>query len=509
MLLPKTLLEPVTTTFFVCKFSFKYYCRFHPHFKEILKDRIIYHYNTNKNTNSYKLSSFSGVTLAITLLSSLFAYPVNLAFSLSQQADDIQQKKEQITLSAILTNLGDPIRWKALIQPALQELRERHPNLDIQIAIDANNLYNNTRMKLINALSNQSGRSIDLISVDQIWLGEFAEKGLVTDLSDRVQKWGRSSDWYQSNLDGMTYNGSIYGIWAWTDVRGIWYWKDLLNEAGINSSSLETWQGYIDSAMKVNNKIKVREIQGTILFDAALSPDLWYPYLWMLGGNIIESRDGHPTKGAYWFPSYNGTEGVRAMEFIKEQANAGIKPENGDSKNLDEEFALKKFAIYLGGQWIPLWFPQAEQKISNFEEKIGFIPMFPVPNKGNQTITTMMGGWILSIPTVSENKELAWELITIMLEPRILAPWLAKYLYLPTQKPIGEGNYSKLFERTLPYSQEMLSLIQFGHGRPTIPEYPSIAEHIRQAINEVQYGIKEPKQALDDAAEKSAKILGW
>jgi ABC-type glycerol-3-phosphate transport system substrate-binding protein len=207
----------------------KYYCRFHPHFGEIFKDRIIYHDNTDKDTNSYKLSSFGGVTLAITLLSSLFAYPVNLAFSLPQQADGIQEKKEQITLNAILTNLGDPIRWKALIQPALQELRERHPNLDIQIAIDANNLYNNTRMKLINALSNQSGRSIDLISVDQIWLGEFAEKGLITDLSDRVQKWGRSSDWYQSNLDGMTYNGSIYGVWAWTDVRGIWYWKDLLN----------------------------------------------------------------------------------------------------------------------------------------------------------------------------------------------------------------------------------------------------------------------------------------
>jgi multiple sugar transport system substrate-binding protein len=55
----------------------------------------------------------------------------------------------------------------------------------------------------------------------------------------------------------------------------------------------------------------------------------------------------------------------------------------------------------------------------------------------------------------------------------------------------------------------MLSLIEFGRGRPTIPEYPSIAGDIRQAINEVQYGIKEPKQALDDAAVKSAKTLGW
>jgi multiple sugar transport system substrate-binding protein len=460
------------------------------------------------NPNGYKLSSFIGVALAIILFSNLLVYPVKIAFSSSQQTDLIQQKKEQITLRAILTNLGDPSRWNALIQPALQELRNRHPNLDIQIAIDANNLYNNTRMKLINALSNQSGPSIDLVSVDQIWLGEFAKKGLVTNLTDRTQKWGHLSDWYQSNLDGSLYNKSIYGIWAWTDVRGIWYWKDLLNEAGINSSSLETWQGYIESAKKLNNALKNREIQGTILFDAALSPDLWYPYLWMLGGNIIELKGGHPTKGAYWFPAYNGTEGVRAMEFIKEQANAGIKPENGDLKNLDEEFAQKRFAIYLGGQWIPHWFPPAEQKVSNFEKKIGFIPMFPVPNKGNQTLT-MMGGWVLSIPTVSENKELAWELITIMLEPRILAPWLAEYLYLPTQKSIGEGNYSKLFEQTLPYSQQMLSLIEFGRGRPTIPEYPSIAGDIRQAINEVQYGIKEPKQALDDAAVKSAKTLGW
>ena len=67
----------------------------------------------------------------------------------------------------------------------------------------------------------------------------------------------------------MTYNGSIYGIWAWNDVRGIWYWKDLLNEAGINSSSLRTWQGYIDSAMKVNNKINQRNTRHNT-FDAAL-----------------------------------------------------------------------------------------------------------------------------------------------------------------------------------------------------------------------------------------------
>lgn len=46
-------------------------------------------------------------------------------------------------------------------------------------------------------------------------------------------------------------------------------------------------------------------------------------------------------------------------------------------------------------------------------------------------------------------------------------------------------------------------------SRTSISEYPQIAENVREVIEDVYYGIKEPKQALDDAAAKSAKALGW
>ena len=62
---------------------------------------------------------------------------------------------------------------------------------------------------------------------------------------------------------------------------------------------------------------------------------------------------------------------------------------------------------------------------------------------------------------------------------------------------------------TIPYYKEMISMIPVGHSRPNIPEYPQIAENIKQAIDEVYLGVKEPKQALDDAARNSAKMLGW
>jgi multiple sugar transport system substrate-binding protein len=110
-------------------------------------------------------------------------------------------------------------------------------------------------------------------------------------------------------------------------VRGIWYWKDLLEKAGVDPNLLKTWDGYIEAAKKLNRVLRPEGIEGVHLVGAVHSPDLWYPYLWMLGGEILQQKAGHPTKGVYWFPAFNSSEGVRAMEFIKSQVDAGIRPQ--------------------------------------------------------------------------------------------------------------------------------------------------------------------------------------
>ena len=298
------------------------------------------------------------------------------------------------------------------------------------------------------------------------------------------------------------YKAKIYGIWAWTDVTGIWYWKDLLNKAGVDPNSLTTWEGYIASAKKLNGVLKSQDIQGMGL-DCGGS--FWYPYLWMLGGDIVKMKGGHPTKGSYWFPAFNSSAGVKAMQFIKDQINAGIKPiANGN----DDEISLvnRTYAVFSEGSWMPGEFPPDLR--SNLTQKVGFIPMYPVPKEGIQT-TTVMGGWELSIPQSSKNKDLSWELITLMLEPDILAPMLIETGYLPTQKGIGQGPSLSILNQTIPYYDKMLSMIPLGRSRPNIPEFPQMDDHITQAIKQVCNNIKEPKEALDDAAAKSAKLLGW
>jgi multiple sugar transport system substrate-binding protein len=97
----------------------------------------------------------------------------------------------------------------------------------------------------------------------------------------------------------------------------------------------------------------------------------------------------------------------------------------------------------------------------------------------------------------------------MILEPKLLAPWLEQYGYLPTQTTIGQGQALNKTESSFPYYDQMISMIPLGNGRPSIPQYPLIAQHVKQAIDNVYAGVMTPKQALDEAAAKSAKVLGW
>ena len=283
--------------------------------------------------------------------------------------------KEEVTLTAQLVEPSE--RWDMLISMALQDLRAKHPEHDIQINYTTLD-YNDARRQMLNTMSNRT--SIDLISVDQIWLGEFADKGFLTDLTNLTDSWGRSSDWYETNWDGGVYNGKIYGIWAWTDVRSIWYWKDLLNNSGVDPNSLKTWDGYIESTIKLNDALKGKGIQAVELVGGPGSPNEWFPFLWMLGGDILDNRQDHPTKDRYWFPIYNSTEGVKALEFFKQLVDVGVKPITVD---FEKEFVDRKYAVMLGGSWLPGYFLSLTNRSP--EEQVGMIPMLPVPYKNTST----------------------------------------------------------------------------------------------------------------------------
>jgi multiple sugar transport system substrate-binding protein len=187
------------------------------------------------STTTTNLSTNTTTTITDTENNSFILVPSNQSSTLSL-AD-----KTNVTLRGLFNVHNDPGNWNQLLQPALDELNRRHPDMNIELEY-IEFFYPGTRNQILDRLS--KGETVDIISIDQIWLGEFAQRGLLKNLTQEFEEWGRIPDLYEPNLDGCVYNGTLYALWLWTDVRGTWYWKDMLQEAGVDPESLKTWDGY-------------------------------------------------------------------------------------------------------------------------------------------------------------------------------------------------------------------------------------------------------------------------
>ena len=118
-------------------------------------------------SQNFKLILICGLVLSILASASLTPF-------MTAQS----QQGKQVTLTAIVAEPKD--RWDTLFANALVKLREKHP--DMTINIDSRILpYADTRKQILTSMAGKT--PIDIVSVDQIWLGEFAEGGFLSDLS--------------------------------------------------------------------------------------------------------------------------------------------------------------------------------------------------------------------------------------------------------------------------------------------------------------------------------------
>ena len=112
--------------------------------------------------NMNKKVSFTALFLIVSLI---FTMTSGFVFPVSAQ-------KKQVSLTAIVAEPKE--RWTLLFNTALQKLKQKHPELDIKL--DYRVLpYDATRTQILTSMAGKT--PIDLISADQIWLGEFAQGG--------------------------------------------------------------------------------------------------------------------------------------------------------------------------------------------------------------------------------------------------------------------------------------------------------------------------------------------
>lgn len=233
----------------------------------------------------------------------------------------------------------------------------------------------------------------DVFTADQPWVPEFASKGLLVALDDRISATDRS-DFAGSTLDTVTYQNKIYALPFLVHNLVMYYRTDLLQQAGL-SGPPKTWEEYRAYAKKLTNK--ATGVYGTLVEgkqngEAAIHLEA---FMQQAGGDIVS---------ADMKPSIDSAEGLAAAKLMTGLAfdDQSTPPGLLDLTDMQGLFLQGKLAM--APQWPYLY---SLAKDPSQSKVVGKFAVAPSPGNPHQVSTTF--SWGFAVSAGSKNQEAAWE----------------------------------------------------------------------------------------------------
>ncbi len=350
------------------------------------------------------------------------------------------------------------------------------------------------------ALDLKSKSGSDVIALDGIWVGEFAEAGYIKPLDTVVgpsandwDGWKQIAEAVQKNT---SYDGKKYGVSAGTDGRVLYFNKKLFAQAGLPADWQPTsWDDIAAAGRKlktVNGVVPIQIDAGTAMGEATTMQGA-LPLLVGTGKEIYQ--DGK------W--QGNTAQLREVLGFYKTLLDEGLMDKNYQlaAKGRDETFAAfaaGKIGILAEGDyfWRSVIEPkQGDAKMAGRDTDVGFalIPAM-APGKGirGQSFVSMSGGGGYFLNPNTKYPQQAWELLTFMASPDAI-----KALLGGTARITARDDVNKEVLGTDPLlsliSTKVLPLTAY---RPGFAIYPQISQALQQATADVVSG-----KSVDDAAK--------
>lgn len=400
-----------------------------------------------------------------------------------------QEAAKKVSLNVIVRNYTLDV--DSPYKTAKATLEKRHPNVTVNIEGLG---YDDSRKKtLITVGANQQ---LDVVQLDYIWVGEYAEGKILKKLTSRVKgDKALYNDIIPQFIDSSSWNGDIYGLWVYTDVRIIGWVKKYLSAAGLDPNKPPaTYQELAQNAAKAQNP---PDVSGYFfpLISGESTAERWYSLLISGGGEIL-SKDFKKAE-------FNSEAGVKALQFYVDAVNKyKIVPKVAfESEEIDPLMWNQKL-VY--GFDVNPW-PDAKKagwSIDKYNATYGLA--VPPKMKGGKVATTS-GGYCLGIPRTTVDENLAWEYIKIATSPDNEIDFLVAQSRLATRKSLSK--YEDRLKKSNPEYTTRIKALNYTHFPPWNPKYVKILEPIYSAIQKATLLKASPKEALDEAAQAVNKIL--
>ena len=338
---------------------------------------------------------------------------------------------------------------------------------------------------------NLEGKSsdFDVLSMDVIWVPEFARAGWLSDLSGLLPESARN-EFFPGPIQAVTYNERVYAIPWYIDAGLLYYRKEILDKYGF--SPPKTWQELVETARYIMSM--ERGLYGFIWqgkqYEGLVCNVL--EYIWSNGGDVLD--DG---KAVIYSP-----ENIEALRFMRDMiAEYKITPPLVTT-------AIEEPTRHIFGSGKALFmrnWPYAwnifEREGSPVKGKVGVttLPSFP----GKDSASTL-GGWQLGVNRYSRNPEAAEKLVNFLTSPEAQKTLALTIGYKPTRNSLYRD---RDLIREQPFIAGLYDVFMKARPRPVSPYYMMMTQVMQPELSAAISGIKSPEEALDSAQKQIEYIL--
>ncbi len=363
------------------------------------------------------------------------------------------------------------------------------------------------------ALDLRTGGGPDIVSLDGIWVGEFAEAGFLKPLDEvageAVGQWDGWAQIPETVQQITTFDGKRYGIPAGTDGRVLFYNKTLFARAGLPA----TWQPTSwDDVLAAGQKLKAAGVPAPIQLNAGTAmgeATTMQGVLPLLVGTGVEVYDPDADK---WQGATANVKQVLSLYQRIYGGGLGDRTLQQEAKGRDKsfaDFAAGKVGILLEGDYFWRGVVEPEAGIAPMKDRdqvVGYAKIPAVrPGAGvrGQDFVSMSGGGGRAVNPNTDFPQQAWELLAFMNSAEAVKMLLQGSARITQRKDVNaevlKGDPMLKF-----IADEVLPLTAY---RPGVAVYPRVSSALQQATADVIAG-KQPDQAAGTYQSAVEKAVG-
>ncbi len=341
-------------------------------------------------------------------------------------------------------------------------------------------------------LATSGGNPPDVAGIWQQQVFQFADLNALTDLTDLAQKAGLSRAYYiPAYYDALSRDGKLWALPSTPASVALYVRPDLVPK---QFATPETFPKTMEGLDALSDRVTKKDGSGHIQVAGFLpSEPGWWTDSWgpMFGGSLFK-KDGSPAvdtpeceRAFIWAGGYVKRYGSQAVQSFQSGLGTFSSPQ--------DPFMDGKVATEMNGTW----------KASYIQDQKPGTPWFAVPfpypaDRRDLAFHCPLSGDVLVVPRGAHHVAEAWEFIRYVQRQDVMEGLCIGHGKNSPLNKVSEDFYRRhpnkairLFDR--------LARSPLAIYPPRTGFWPQMSTEISNAFQEVNTGVKTPKQALHDA----------